>query len=143
MSDNIDNKENTYIGYTSLKQVCTKVYYDLDNNKFLFLPIPKICVNQENGKIDKNNKYYNKLYNMYIGDSNAKHIVDLYTGNSVEIIKKDGNSIINYYYEYYDINSNCIRLKNGSCFTKSDKGIIVYDVDILGNRKKRLTFIKE
>ena len=136
---NVNKKEKTLIAMDHVSQIFTKVYYNYTKKCFSFLPIHAICVNLKTGKVDKNNKWYKYNYDKLIGNDNVKFIVNLYKGNLVEIVKKDG-SIISGEMDYYEKKQNRIRLKNEKLFNSSDKKLIVYDVDSLGNEKIRLTF---
>lgn len=136
---NIKKKENTLIALDGLSQVCTRVYYNETKNCFAFLPIPAICTNLKNGKINKEHRLYKQYYAKLIGDDIVKHIVDLYNGNLIEVHKKSGE-IIKGEVSSYDKTENRIRFKNRCSYMKSDKKLVVYDVDPLGNEKIRLTF---
>ena len=65
--------------------------------------------------------------------------MDLYNGNLIEVHKKSGE-IIKGEVSSYDKTENRIRFKNRRSYMKSDKKLIVYDVDSLGNEQIRLTF---
>lgn len=134
----IKKKDSALIGLEGLSQVCTRVYKDLDNNKFIFLPIYSISVNLETGKVKENDKYYKMYYDKYINNKNVKFIVDLYNNDLVNIIKGKGHKVSGFILGF-DKESSRIRLKNGESFRLSDKSLTVYDVDILGNKKIRLT----
>ena len=119
--------------------MCTRVYYNETKNCFAFLPIPAICTNLKKGKINKNHRLYKQYYDKLIGEDKVRHIVDLYNGNTIEVHKKSGEIIKNesqFYHKTYDR----LEFKNGKTFNKSDKKLIVYDIDPLGNEKIRLTF---
>ncbi len=131
---NINKKDKTYIGYNGLSQVCTQIFYDEEDKKYLFLPINKICV--KNGRIDSNNEYYKMIYQKLVGNKKIKFIDSIYCGDCVDIVKKDG-TIISDYYSNYDKTNKKLAFKNGNYFTSNDQGIIIYDVDILGNKKMR------
>ena len=135
----INKKSNTLIAFYSLKQHCTKVYYNMENQKFVFLPVFKISVDQKTGKINNKDFYYQQLYNEYIGTKKVTFISNIYNGNWLEIQKKNG-SIIGGEFEYFDITNKSIKLKNKKIFTVNDLGFQLIDFDVLGNRKNRLTF---
>lgn len=136
---NIAKKSTTYIGLDSVGQAYTKVYWDLDKEKFIFLPIYTISIDFKTNKINKNDKSYQTFCDMYLKDKNYKFIVDLYNGNYIEVEKKNG--IIAYgNIQYYDKTNNKIKFKNDFSFTTNDTKLIVYDVDYLGNKKERLTW---
>lgn len=132
---NINKKDKTLIGYNGLTQICTQIFYDEEKKKYVFLPINKICV--KSGKIDENNEYYRMIYNKLIGDKKLKFIDNIYCGDCVDVIKKDGTVISDYYSSYHKTN-NILVLKSGQYFTQYDQDIIIYDVDVLGNKKRRV-----
>lgn len=136
---NIKKKENTKISLDGLNQLCTRIYYNETKNCFTFLPIPAICTDLKFGKINKKHQLYKNYYQRLIGEDKVKHIVDLYNGNRIEVYKKSGE-VIKGEVSGYDKTNDYISLKNGKHFTKSDKKLILYDVDPLGNEKIRLTF---
>ncbi len=136
---NIKMKKSTKIAFYNLSQVCTKVFVDSENNKFVFLPIYSISVNLKNGQINENNELYQKLYKLYIGDKKAKYLIDLYKGDYIEIIKANNQKISGYYSSFHKTLDK-ICLKNGSYFTKNDKAFTLYKFDILGNISKNLTY---
>ena len=142
---NINKKENTLIALDGLSQVCTRVYYNETKNCFTFLPIPAICTNLKNGKINKNHRLYKQYYDKLIGEDKVRHIVDLYNGNTIEVYKKSGE-IIRGEVSYYDKTEKRIVLKKKNNenspkkFIKNDYKLMVYDIDPLGNEKIRLTF---
>lgn len=137
--NNIKLKPNNIILLDSLSQFCTRVFVDKDTNKFVFLPVYCISVNLNTKLVNEDNEYYKLFYDKYISNKNVEHIVDLYNGNIIEITKKD-NQVVKSIYEYYHKTLNKVILKSGDAFTQSDKAITVYDTDILGNAKKRLTY---
>lgn len=136
--ENIKMKGNTKIGLDSLSQYCTRVYVDLDNKKFVFLPIYSISMDLNTKTIKEEDFYYQQLYKKYIGDKNIKHVVDLYNGDYIEVTKSNGE-IIEGIYQYFHKTNNKICLKSGEYFTRSDRKLVVYSVDVLGNKYKRLT----
>lgn len=142
---NINNKVNTYIGLDSVSQAYTKVYWDLDSNKFIFLPIYVTSIDLNTNKINKSDKTYKTFYNKYLDGKNYKFIVDLYNGSLVEVEKK--NETIKGFISGYDKDGNRISLKKKNInqksperFSTSDLSLKVYDVDYLGNEKLRLTW---
>lgn len=137
--DSIKTKNNTKIAFDSLSQSCTRVYIDIDNKRFVFLPIFAISMDLDNRVINENDYYYKMNYQKYIGDNNVKHIVDLYNGEYIEVIKKNGQ-IIEGIYQCFHKPSNSVCLKNGSYFTRSDREFTLYSFDILGKKYKRLTY---
>lgn len=136
---NIKKKTNTLIALDHVSQLFTRVYYDIENNSFAFLPVHVICVNTNTGKINKDHKLYKYNYQKIIGERKVKHIVDLYKGNMIKVIKNNGGEVKGEM-DYFEKKYNRIRLKNEKLFNISDKKLIVYDVDPLGNEKIRLTF---
>ena len=77
------------------------------------------------------------IYNKLIGDKKLKFIDNIYCGDCVDIIKKDG-TVISDYYSCYHKTANCGMLKNGKYIAATDQDIIIYDVDVLGNKKRRV-----
>ncbi len=148
---NINKKDKTYIALDSLAQYCTKVYVDLDKNKFVFMPIYSISVDLKTGIVKENDKFYKLFYDKYLKGKNLEFVCDLYNGNYVEIIKKESSIPIECYFSGFDKSANRIELKERTrnknmfkrnfIFTSSDKGLILYDVDTLGNKHVRLTKI--
>lgn len=136
---NIKKKPNTLIAMDHVSQIFTKVYYNYTKMCFSFLPIHAICIDVKTGKINPNNKWYKYNYNKLIGSDSVKFIVDLYKGNLIRIVKKNGD-VVSGEMDYYEKKYNRIRLKNEKLFNSGDKKLMVYDVDQLGNEKIRLTF---
>ena len=71
----------------------------------------------------------------------CKFIVNLFNGNLVEIHKPNGD-VFTQYISGYDKDTKNIRCKtlnekSGSRITLKDK-IVIYDVDVLGNKKKKI-----
>lgn len=142
---NINKRENTYIGLDSVSQAYTKVYWDLDNDKFIFLPIYVTSIDLKTNKINKNDQTYKNFYNKYLAGKNYKFIVDLYNGTLIEVKKK--NETIKGFISGYDKDGNRLSLKKKNLnqksperFSVSDLSLKVYDVDYLGNEKLRLTW---
>lgn len=138
--DNIEKKNTTFLAFDSLAQHCTKVFVDMEENKFVFLPIYSISIDLNTGKLKENDAYYQQIYHKYIGDKKVKFLTDLYNGDWIEVKKKKDGKVIMGEYQYFHKTYNRIELKNKSIFTPSDIQFTIYDVDILGNRKKRLTY---
>lgn len=128
-------KENTLIGLDSLGQVCTRIFYSLDEQKFVFLPIYSICF--KNKQVNENDPYYKQLYNYFIGEKNVKYLFDVYCGNWVGAYKKDG-TYFEARYSTYNKSSNRLEcVNNGDLpiyITPSCKRIVIFEVDILGNK---------
>lgn len=144
----INKKENTYIGLDSIAIYCTKLYWDKDEKKILFFPIylPVLKFDKKKGyaqnpKINDQHPLYQLYYNKVLKGKRVEHIVDLYNGNFVKIEKPNGN-ILEDYVSYYDKTNNNVVCKLGKKIASKDK-FTLYDVDILGNKKKRLTWPKE
>lgn len=138
---NINKKENTLIGLDSVSNYCVRLYWDLDEEKIIFIPIYTPCVNFKTGKINEQHSLYQFYYNKFIKDKNVEFIVDLFNGNYVEIEKSDG-TIICEYIKGYSKASKSIQCKSGKYLSPKDK-FTLYDVDVLGNKYKRLTWPKE
>lgn len=139
---NIAKKEKTLIGLDSLKQYCTEIYYDVDHNKFAFLPVYSVSVDLNNKKINRYDSYYKKMEETYLKNYNVKYITTIFNGNYIEILKAN-NSVVKGIYSYFDKTNNRLVLKNGSTLTGSDNSFTIYDVDVLGNKKERLTYSKK
>lgn len=135
----IVKNEKTLLAFDSMAQYCTKVFVDLDSNKFVFLPIYSISMDLEHKIIKENDSFYQTLYQKYIGERRVQFISNLYNGNLIEIVKKNGSIIMDEYQGFHK-NNGAIRLRNGGYFTVSDLEFSIYDVDVLGNRRKRLTY---
>lgn len=139
LKDKQNQKEDTINMLDGLSQYFTRVYYDIENKNFLFLPIYSISINFNTKKIKENDKYYKENYKRLIGDKKVEKVCDLFNGNIIEVTKKD-ESIHKGIFMCYHKSLDKICLKDGSYFTKNDKALTIYDTDILGNEKKRLTF---
>lgn len=136
---NINKKDKTLIGLDSLKQYCTEIYYDIDHNKFAFLPVYSVSVDLNHKKINREDYYYKKMREVYLKDSKVEYITTIFNGNYISVIKKKG-FIINGFYSYFHKTHNILLLKNDESLTSSDKSFTIYDVDVLGNKKERLTY---
>ena len=75
----------------------------------------------------------------YLKGLNLKYITTIYNGDYISFIKKN-NEKCEGVYAYYHKTNNMLILKNGLTFTRSDKSFTIYDVDVLGNKKERLTY---
>lgn len=149
----INKKENTYIGLDNVAIYCTKLYWDKDEKKILFFPIylpvlkfDKKKGNDQHPKINDQHPLYQLYYNKLLKGKRVEHIVDLYNGNFIKI-EKNKKAPTFEYVSTFDKNSGNVRCKllngkNGSRISSKDK-FTLYDVDILGNKKKRLTWPKE
>ena len=138
-SEKYNKKTDTLIGLDSLKQYCVEVYHDIDENTFAFLPIYSISMDLNNKKINKSDSYYLELKEKYLKNHNVKFITSIYNGNYLKIEKKNGE-FKEGIYECFHKTNNIIIIKNGFNFTKSDLSFTLYDVDVLGNKKERLTY---
>lgn len=136
----INKKDTTYLAYDSLAQAGIEVYYNIDKNCFVFVPIPCTCYNFKTGKVNKENNEYIKYYQKNIGTYNVQYKTTLYNGNTIEINKKDG-SIIKGEVSYYHKTLDKIVLKSEQAFTKSDLGFSIIDYSPIGKCQKRLTFM--
>lgn len=141
-------KENTLVGLDSVAIYCTKLYWDKDEKKILFFPIylPVLKFDKKKGfdqnpKINDQHPLYQLYYNKVLKGKRVEHIVDLYNGNFVKIEKPNGEVLYEYVKGYHK-NNKCIECKSGKYLSSKDK-FNLYDVDILGNKKKRLTWPKE
>lgn len=131
-------KENTYVGLNALAQVCTRIVYSKNKNRFIFIPLN--AISYKNNKLDEENFYYQETYNRLVGNDEVVLIGDIHCGEWIKVFKKN-ESIIEGTYSYYHKTSNAIVLyKNGIMtqnqqikFVTSDKRIIIYSTDILGN----------
>lgn len=136
----INKKNNTYLAYDGLAQAGIEVYYNIDKNTLVFVPIPSIAVNLKNRAINYQHPVLVKYCKKYLNDCNAKRIVTLFNGNTIEVYKSKGN-IVKGEVSSFDKNSNRIRLRDGSSFVTSDRGFSVIDYSPIGKSQKRLTFM--
>lgn len=134
-----NKKENTIIGLDSLKQYCTEIYYDVDNNKFAFLPVFSVSVDLNTGKINREDIYYKMMKEQYLNSLNVEYIVSVYNGDLMSFKKSDG-SILFGRYSTFEKTNNKLKFVDNIYFTKSDLSFTMYDVDVLGNKKERLTY---
>ena len=118
---NILKKDNTFIGYDSVAIFCTRLYWDIDLKKIIFVPVYIPTVDFKTGKINENHPLYKSYYDKFIKDikSNGE-------------IKKEN-------VKGYSKVSKSIQCKSGGYLSPKDK-FTLYDVDVLGNKKKRLTW---
>lgn len=137
--NNINKKDKTLIGLDCLKQYCTEIYYDIDHNKFAFLPVYSVSVDLNHKKINREDYYYKKMREVYLKDYNVEYITTIFNGNYISVIKKKG-FIINGFYSCFHKTHNILLLKNDESLTSSDKSFTIYDIDVLGNKKERLTY---
>lgn len=130
-------KDNTLIGLTGLGQVCTRIFYSYDDQKFIFIPLYSICF--KNKKVDPNNNYYKLLYDYYIGNKKVKIMFDVYCGNIIGAYKKDNSYVEGRYSTFNKANNklectgNGNKIKDIGIVTLS-KRILLYETDILGNK---------
>lgn len=136
---NINKKKNTTIGLDNLKQFCTEIYYNKEDKRFAFLPIFSISVDLKNKKINRNDSYYIKMKEIYLQNKKFEYVVTIYNGNYMEFTKKNGEVLKGIYSCFHKTNNKLI-FKNENTFTTNDLTFTLYDVDILGNKKKRLTY---
>lgn len=134
---NIHKKENTLIGLDSVAIYCTEVYWDIEHEKLLFVPVYVPAVNPETKEINRNHIIYKTYADKTILGKNVKHIVSLYNGDYLEIDK--GNKIIKGYVKGYHKNNRAIVLKTGEYLSTQDSFKVI-DTDVLGNQKIRLTW---
>lgn len=135
---NIKKKENTLVGLDSVSIYCTRLYWDKELHKILFLPVYCPAVNFKTKQINTEHNVYQNYFKKVIAGKNVQHIVDLYNGNYIEI-KKPNGEILKEYVKGYSKSNKSIQCKSGKYLSPKDK-FTLYDVDILGNKKKRLTW---
>lgn len=135
---NMKKKDKTYIAFDSLAQACTEVYVDIKTNKFVFLPVYSVSMNLKDKTINKEETYYKQLYDKYIGKKDVRYVTTLYNGMYVEVEKRNGEKFFDEYQCFHKTNNKVI-LKGGSSLTCNDLSLSVYDVDVLGKKKIRLT----
>ena len=135
-------KENVFIGLDGLAQVFVKIFYSYEEEKFIFLPV--CAISFKNGKLDRDEKQYKTTYNRLIGTKKVKEIGDIYCGEWIKVYKKKGQELEGKYKGYHK-STNALEfylngMDNKSCsqMTTTDKRIIIYTTDILGNRYVRL-----
>ena len=98
------------------------------------------------------------MYNKYIGDANVEFIVQLFNNNYLVVEKANGELVsgvlsgfnkstkviefkkIKFLIPKNQFNNEFDIKEKRNIFTISDKAFYLYDVDILGNRKLRLTY---
>lgn len=141
-------KENTLVGLDSVAIYCTKLYWDKDEKKILFFPIylPVLIFDKKKGydrnpKINDKHPLYQLYYHKVLKGKRVEHIVDLYNGDFVKIEKPNGDILYEYVKGYMKA-SLSVQCKSGKYLSPKDK-FTLYDVDILGNMKKRLTWPEE
>ncbi len=135
---NINKKQNTLIGLDSVAVYCTSLYWDKDLKKIIFMPIYVPCVDFKTKKINKEHKLYQLYYQRLLAGKNVEFIVDLYNGNYIKIEKPNGDILYEYVKGYHKSNAS-IQCKSGKYLSPKDK-FTLYDVDVLGNKHKRLTW---
>ncbi len=135
---NINKKDTTLIGLDTVSIYCTRLYWDLDKNKIIFMPIYTPCVDFNTKKINENHSLYKLYYKKCIEGKNVEFITELFNGNYIEIEKPDGTILKDYVKTYHKI-SKSIECRSGKYLSSKDK-FTLYDVDILGNKYKRLTW---
>lgn len=134
-------KSNTLIGFDSLSQVCTRIYFSYSKNKFIFMPL--CAISYKNGKLDPEDKYFIESYNRLIGNDNVAFISDIYCGEWIGSINKKNESQEGRY-SYYDKSSNRLVCNLNGLYSKkmtigsNISTIIIYTVDVLGNKYVRL-----
>ena len=136
----INKKDNTYLAYDGLSQAGIEIYYNIDKNCLAFIPIPAIAVNLKTRVINHNHPMLERYRKKYLKDSNAKRIVTLFNGNTIEIYKAKGG-VIKGEVSSFDKDANRIRLKDRSSFVTSDRGFSIIDYNPIGKAQKRLTFM--
>ena len=120
--------------------MCTRIFYSNTSKKFIFLPI--CAISFKNKKIDTNEKYYKETYNRIIGNDEVIEICDIYCGEWVGCINKNGEYLEGRYSCYHKTNKVLVYNYNGLNFDKyispNIESIIIYTTDILGNRYVRV-----
>lgn len=139
------SENKSIIGLDSLSQYRTDVYFDRDESKFAFLPIYCVSVNLHTREINKDDKYYQQMFNKYIGNKNVIFIGSIYNGEWIRVTKRKDKNILEGKYKGWDKSNNCLDFypngnmqKNPNHFTRSDLRIEIFSFDILGKRYKRL-----
>ena len=138
---NIKKKDNTLIGLDSVSIYCTRLFWDKDSKKIIFIPVYVPTVDFKTKRINENHPLYQNYFQKMLNGKNVEFIVDLFNGDYVEIEKSDG-TILKEYIKGYDKSSKAIQCKSGKRITSKDR-FTLYDVDVLGNKKKRLTWPKD
>ena len=138
---NIKKKDNTLIGLDSVSIYCTRLFWDKDLKKIIFIPVYVPTVDFKTKRINENHPLYQNYFQKMLNGKNVEFIVDLFNGDYVEIEKSDG-TILKEYIKGYDKSSKAIQCKSGKRITSKDR-FTLYDVDVLGNKKKRLTWPKD
>ena len=138
--NNINKKENTYIGLDSVGIYCTRLFWDKDLRQIIFIPVYVPCVNFQTRQINQEHKLY-KYYTDQLKERNVEFIVDLFYGNYLKIEKSNGDVLYECVAGYHKA-SKSLQCKSGKYLSPKDK-FTLYDTDILGNRKKRLTWPKD
>lgn len=135
---NIPKKENTLIGLDSVSIYCIELYWEIDLKKIIFVPVYCPAVDFKTKKVNRKHPIYQIYYKKFLEGKNVTHIVDLFNGNYLEIIKPNGEKIVRFV-ESYHKNGKKVSCKPDNYLASKDK-FTLYDVDILGNKKKRLTW---
>ena len=137
---NSRKKESTLVGLDSLDQVCTSIYYSYTDSKFVFLPIQAICF--KDGKLDENNLFYKETRYKVLGDRDAKFISNVYRGEWIGFVDKNGIYKEGKFKGYHTTNKVLVYYSNGidreMTIGTTASAIIIYNTDILGNRFVRL-----
>lgn len=89
----IKGKKEMLLMYDNVNSYCTRIYKDKENGKFYFMPIYKIFIDNNSGKIREDLDYYKKVYDEYVGkDSTAVDIyMDLFNNEYVRFEDNKGN----------------------------------------------------
>lgn len=134
-------KENTFVGLDSLEQVCARIYYSYTKGKFIYVPL--YAISFKKSKLDENDNYYKETYKRLIGNDNIKFISDIYRGEWIGSINKKGE-FNEGRYKGFDKSSNRLECNLNGLYHKrfvissSIEHIIIYTMDILGNKYVRL-----
>lgn len=127
----VNIKEGTINVCTTLSSYCTRVYKD--NEKLYFMPIYKVFVNQNTGKIDTDNWYYKEVYNKFVGkdENELEYYMDLYNNEYIRFEDKKGKIQEGYVTGFHKTN-NKVEMKKCNSIVPSCKNLKKIKSDILG-----------
>lgn len=119
----INKKEGNNLMLDSLKTAYIKVYKEVKTDKFIFIPISKVCVDLKTGEINENHAYYKIIMEGLIGEKAVIEYKDngkpmtLRTDEYVCVTKKNGEekyALIS----HYDKSTKTVSLKKGHLHEK-------------------------